>query len=840
MKKKILSFLIACLLLGAFLTGCTPKEETYEYQRESTTNMLKFSSSDQGMADFLNDYFHRHLRYDDKRIDYRDLGVGVTFAKEWEAYSLMFFDSTTSALPNDRPNMLKKFLDNIPVDRFGYVWNAEHSVQENDKVGNQYFHQGWPFPAYTEVQKIGAKGWEFANGSTEDWTSELNGVSTMTVVEDNAHQDGKLKIESSNLKSAAFISPYMENAYRINPNYAPFLELDMRMTDNSSDTGESFFEDIEVWWIHTGEDWDESRMVTYSDFSTMGDMTITSAFNRHIYFPMYLHPEWGTGSSNDDRIAQFKVVVKTKDDNKTHDGNVKLNFARAQFDTRQTNNIGIFLQVAAKHFEYTGDTETLSKNLARYRMAMQFLIGYCNGGENGLVDASGLPGHEGANQLTDPLMGRGKSIGNGYWDILSTPQTSFYANLFFYRAAEAMLYLERMAAENGIVQEMPKVWNKTATDFVSFDRYMTVDGLQGLLGRIKIEIQKPVDVEAKTGFWDAKKGRFIEGFDSNGDVVDYGYVMYNLEAIATGVVDADKAEMIMDWVSGKRIVEEDISADDGEYPTATGSQSYATGYKGTAVQNDGSISGEGTLGIYDYEFAPRVSTVKNLGQYCWHWNGKDMPYAEQLQDGGASMYVSYYDLLSRIGTYGADDAYTRLKEIQQWYEKVKAAAERKHAEDPSGGYDGKRFYNAYYDEIGIGLQGSDETGTGGAGCLGLGYEFLESAMLYATVPYGFFGIGSTENNVLDIAPSVPSSVSWWKMENLLYRGIHYDCTVRQNGIQIDYVRGKTAGMQISVSLPGKPGAAIYVDGARVESEYDAATGRVRATVPFKACKITVS
>ncbi len=286
------------------------------------------------------------------------------------------------------------------------------------------------------------------------------------------------------------------------------------------------------------------------------------------------------------------------------------------------------------------------------------------------------------------------------------------------------------------------------------------------------------------------------------------------------------------WVNGDRIVEAD-KVTDGDYPQDD-EQSYATGKKGSAVQADGYVDSEGTLGIYDYEFAPRTSTVKNHKHYYWDWTtGESAMYAEQLQDGGATMYVSYYDIMSRIDTRGADDAFARLKEIQAWYEKVREAAKAAHEAMPDGGYDGVNFYRAYYDQK-ANLQGNGEAGT-----LGLDCEFLESSMLYATVPYGFFGISGSENNALSVEPKVPANLDWWKMENLLYRGVRYDLTVMKNSAQIDYVRGDTDGLYLSVTLAGGANSKIYMNGTEQETAYDKDSGTVTAKVPFKACKLAV-
>ena len=89
--------------------------------------MLKFSSSDKSLDDFLNDYLHRHLRYDEKRIGGLPLGDSVMFNKEWEAMSLMYFDAETS-VADDRYAMIRDWTSNVPVDKFGYTWSNQESL----------------------------------------------------------------------------------------------------------------------------------------------------------------------------------------------------------------------------------------------------------------------------------------------------------------------------------------------------------------------------------------------------------------------------------------------------------------------------------------------------------------------------------------------------------------------------------------------------------------------------------------------------------------------------------------------------------------------------------------
>ena len=79
---------------------------------------------------------------------------------------------------------------------------------------------------------------------------------------------------------------------------------------------------------------------------------------------------------------------------------------------------------------------------------------------------------------------------------------------------------------------------------------------------------------------------------------------------------------------------------------------------------------------YDYEFAPRTTTLKNYEQYTsGHYTEANKAYSASCQDGGAILFTSYYDMMARIQAKGVDDAYKRLKGIRDWYLKVYDYAE---------------------------------------------------------------------------------------------------------------------------------------------------------------------
>ena len=150
--------------------------------------------------------------------------------------------------------------------------------------------------------------------------------------------------------------------------------------------------------------------------------------------------------------------------------------------------------------------------------------------------------------------------------------------------------------------------------------------------------------------------------------------------------------MIHEWLSGARTVDGD---------TSTGAD------------------------IYHWRFGPRSTTRRNIDYYFWGWsNPESVPWGYQVQDGGAVLGWSYYDLMARLKTAGPDDAAARLAEITKWFDETQA----------EGGY------RAYY-----GKDPARGTMQGGnvPGGLGLDKEFFESVLVPQVMLYGFLGFRPT-------------------------------------------------------------------------------------------------
>ena len=148
-----------------------------------------------------------------------------------------------------------------------------------------------------------------------------------------------------------------------------------------------------------------------------------------------------------------------------------------------------------------------------------------------------------------------------------------------------------------------------------------------------------------------------------------------------------------------------------------------------------------------------------------------------MQDGGAVLGFSFYDIMSRLKTRGADDAWARLIAIREWDEEVAAY----------GGY--RKYY-------GDGKGGTTLQGGGTAGGIGIDFEFTESSMLAAVVPLGFMGL-RPNGQMLSIEPNLPEACPEITVRKLRYRGVPMDVTVSEDFVAIVVHEAPATPLQVS-------------------------------------------
>ncbi len=320
-----------------------------------------------------------------------------------------------------------------------------------------------------------------------------------------------------------------------------------------------------------------------------------------------------------------------------------------------------------------------------------------------------LEGRSGLAIVTDPKCdGTVDGMPSDYWDNFRFGYKSAYVNIYFYGSLVAMADLEESLGEDARSEE-----------------------LRALAARVRQEFGKT--------FWDEDKGRFIGCIDKTGRTWDFGFTYLNLEAVAYGLATQSQAIRIFEWLDGKRIIASD-KQQVGERMT-------------------GAIGTE----IYDLGWAPRsttraVESIQVDGKYWWwHLNNRitvdgNASYGEHLENGGAIFYVSHYDLMARLRTFGPDNAWSRFDAILCEFRKDQ-------------------------------LKRDPKNNKGAAWKWGIIGEFPESGLVPATVALGFMGLDATAD-ALVVRPRLPGALPWLTVHHVNYRGGVYSIRADAETIRI--------------------------------------------------------
>lgn len=792
-------------------------------------NTLYFNSPNAEWNDFLNDYFSRHVGYPtSNKVVNLDVGDGGTAWKEWETKSLMWHNSV-QGLNSNRYQVIRDWLNSIPVDKFGYVWSSrDDSAASYNSNSYTSFDQGWPFPSMESMGDVRGYGWGSNLNVAPDkagWATRCTGFETngQYSVQGGGY---RLTPDDDSRDELRLTLTGVQQGYTF---YAPFVETRFSILENSGDVmGDLYLE----WTTSDGQ----THSVSYSEAGTQVKDFNSDSFNQSVRLYFWMPQVEGWGSSDNvygdtaPAVTSMSLVFRPAEGKKLEGISFYIDYFRTDFDTRCIQNNAIYLDSIAEYYRYTGDDAYLEQVIDTCRRVFQFYLTYCSG-EDGLVDQDNFVGHDGV-----PLAGHG--ISAGYFDIVSLPSEDFYFNVYYYKAIESMLYLERMAKAAGITGGEATVYDASLKAQESYSQ--TEQSLSALLEKTRSAIQ--------TTFWSEEKGRFIEGFNdwsgelkrytsgtseantkiaelaSRGDEFDLGFLAFNLEAVAAGVATDEQAESILSWADGSRIIEGDDS---------TGAD------------------------LYTFECAPRFNTINNdYWYYCGVATDENYPFTQQVQNGGSCLWISYYDLMARFKTLGMDSFSERLSEIMAWYSDVQDA----YNEAVENGYtdSAKEFYRAYYYDLsacssdkydvfnqkynaqGFVLQGQ-VNGKDSAGGLGLDAEFLENSVVYAAIPDAILGLSSQEYRTLTIQPTLPTGFEWFKLENLAFCYRKYDCCVGSNFVRITNVTklmNRDDDLWLTVRF-AKPDTAfrVYVDGQITEYVDEGET--VSVTIPFRSTFVKI-
>jgi hypothetical protein len=372
-------------------------------------------------------------------------------------------------------------------------------------------------------------------------------------------------------------------------------------------------------------------------------------------------------------------------------------------DTRHNWNNANFVLAAATYFNWTGDVDFLRefigtlRNIFRYSME-EFAIR-----EHGVIFTpwSGKDGRPGMTLDAEgkKVIRRGQGSGTNYWDLMPFGGKDGYSTIYQFAAVRAMEQLEAAIAAH------PE-WSIPAPQ----PEY-SAERLSADLGLMRKAYGRT--------FWNPDKGRFVGAVDSTGKAWDYGFTFVNNEAMYYGLTTPEQDRQIVDWISGAREIE-------GE--TSTGAD------------------------IYRFRFGPRSTTVRNIDYYTFVWpNPEQIPFGQQVQDGGSVFGFSFHDLMGRLRTNGPDNAWERLKEILAWFGEVQDA----------GGY--RKYYTADKAAERGTLQGG-----GPPGGLGIDEEFHETLLVPLIMTEGFLGLTVLPDRIR-FAPQLPKAWPSLEVGGIQYR-----------------------------------------------------------------------
>ncbi|MBQ7373431.1 MAG: hypothetical protein IJW64_02560 [Clostridia bacterium] len=704
-------------------------------------------------------------------------GDGTGFAKNWETMGLAWHNSSGTALGEDKMAKIYNHLVSIDQDELGMIYNS-HNIRENsflEIAEGAGVPQGWSFPSYWEstddptqfgkLRSLGSTSFEFNN--LKDWQSEKW-----------VAEGGKFEIDE-NTGYAYFSTDTLgvDDTFRfyrtdieeliraggVMSEYSPFVELALDFKGNN-------LEDYYLIW-KTKEGGDEWFSVAHNFVATTSNEAFSNYTDR-CYLEMYFAENW-----DKQVITSIGLEFRPKEDEILNIRSGQIDYIRCQYDTRQSNPTYQWILSLYNYVRYTNDIEALKRLMPKARKALLFLT-HALEGEKGLLDISYLYGHNGIGMYKkengrynfDTING----VGNGYWDLTVSSEKCLEANIYFYQALCAMADLEQRLIDAKVEISEKSIVRNRMPGGENVEYKFTVKSLNNLASIVKLNMQKeikPVQNEDGGydnlgGFWNSTTGRFASGInEETGAIADYGYVYWNLEAICAGIGTDEQQLSIMQWIDGQRTVAGDTSTGDD---------------------------------IYFYEFAPRFNTkdaYENLSPFAYATCNPFVEdcgtsFSKQVQNGGAVIAWTYYDIVARAKVLGADNAYARLQKIQTWYEKVQAA-----------GGEGYEFYSAYYDTLAEetnkktwGIFIKDKTAYGrydlqqaettGAGAIGLDAEFIESITFIKAIPDAFLGMETIGHNAISFKNNMPTELSLLQLNNLKFGDCVYNVRASANLLQI--------------------------------------------------------
>ncbi len=608
------------------------------------------------------------------------------------------------------------------IDDEGYVSSHQHFSQAHDL--------GWPFPSWAQAHKDLAQvkgkaaGWHFQ--PLKDVPGWVGGHLRASNGREYAGETAAALWELHNLRSLGI----QNNSWHLEAvGPSPTMTTPKGYAINAFDAPY-----LQLRWKRTGQ----AKYHTAPYVEWLGENDTDYSPQRRVYFypektplsqqyyhsimTMYRHPRWKG------KIKRIRISLAPGES----DVKFEIDSFFTVYDTRHTINNPIFILASCRYFNWTGDLDFLRRQVDRMRLALRYQQTVMGGLQYHHI-RNPWPGHDGMpswQKDSDKKLtfNSGHGIGSNYWDILPFGWDDLYATNQYYAATLALAEIEEAIRRHPAWGIPP---GALAMDPDQLRRHA-----------------REVKQTANQLFWNERDGRFIACIDQHGDKHDYGYTFLNLDAIWYDLANPEHARQIMDWITGDRIVDGD---------TSTGAD------------------------IYRWRFGPRATTRRNIEWYGqgW-WAPESLDWGYQVQDGGAVLGFTFYDLMARLNNLGPDNAWARLMEILAWEKEVQS----------EGGY--RKYYEG-------GKRGTTLQGGGTCGGLGIDYEFYESSLLPAIVPYGFLGLQAQPDNCLTINPRLPRACPEMAVTNLLYHDVHLDIRVTNSTIELNCKETPTEPIQIGLA-----------------------------------------
>lgn len=340
-------------------------------------------------------------------------------------------------------------------------------------------------------------------------------------------------------------------------------------------------------------------------------------------------------------------------------------------------------------YAWSKDQAYLEGMLPKAERVMSYLLDVMKGGEGVAV----LPGT--ANR------GMPDSDPSTYMDQIKSGHQDAWINADFYSALQHMAELEAAAGD-------------------------------AAKGNFYKQLAAAFPAKYEAAFWSDTAKRYGGWRDAEGKLHDYGYSYVNLEALARGLGDEEKAQRIFAWLSSPAS------------PTVAGAHT-------------------GSTDPYQYDFAARANTLPiDLG-YWDGWSDPPAPegkkkYGSIIQDGGSALWFAYYDMMARLRYQDADAAMERYEGM------LVRMGQDSHAltYNPSKG----RYYNDFNEDL-------VEVGTND--------PFPESGIAVLPFMEGFLGI-SANGSGMSVKPNMPSGLEFGEVRNIDYAGKNLSVSVTRAAI----------------------------------------------------------